>query len=134
MGRCFAIGVWLVCGLVFAAAVRLEAQATVHSMESADALFQAQVWENAAQAYKAIVDSDPGNGRAWLRLGSAFQRLERYPEAAAAYGEAARNGVESQRLALAERKAHPCEHQARYRELDFWVGEWDTGESAAPPQ
>ena len=28
-------------------------------------------------------------------------------------------------LQIAERLSHPCEHDERYRALDFWVGSWD---------
>jgi hypothetical protein len=28
-------------------------------------------------------------------------------------------------LQTSERLSHPCEHDARYRALDFWVGSWD---------
>ena len=28
-------------------------------------------------------------------------------------------------LALANRLTYPCEHEARYRALDFWIGSWD---------
>ena len=32
-----------------------------------------------------------------------------------------------------DRNARPCEHDARYRELDFWLGEWDARNANAPP-
>jgi tetratricopeptide (TPR) repeat protein len=32
-----------------------------------------------------------------------------------------------------DRNARPCEHDARYRELDFWLGEWDAKNANAPP-
>jgi hypothetical protein len=37
--------------------------------------------------------------------------------------------------AAAEANAHPCDHDARYRQLDFWLGEWDVranGTSTGP--
>lgn len=32
-----------------------------------------------------------------------------------------------------DRNARPCEHDAKYREFDFWVGEWDVRPAGAPP-
>ncbi len=32
-----------------------------------------------------------------------------------------------------DRNARPCEHDPKYRELDFWIGEWDARGVNAPP-
>jgi tetratricopeptide (TPR) repeat protein len=32
-----------------------------------------------------------------------------------------------------DRNARPCEHDSRYRELDFWLGEWEARGANAPP-
>jgi tetratricopeptide (TPR) repeat protein len=32
-----------------------------------------------------------------------------------------------------DRNARPCEHDPKYRELDFWIGEWDARGANAPP-
>lgn len=31
-----------------------------------------------------------------------------------------------------ERASHPCRHDERYRQFDFWVGEWDVRPNGAP--
>ena len=35
--------------------------------------------------------------------------------------------------AALDRNAHPCDHDALYRQLDFWLGEWDVVAANAPP-
>ena len=35
--------------------------------------------------------------------------------------------------AAMDRNARPCEHDAAYRQLDFWLGEWDVVAANAPP-
>jgi tetratricopeptide (TPR) repeat protein len=32
-----------------------------------------------------------------------------------------------------DRNARPCEHDARYRQIDFWLGEWEARNVNAPP-
>jgi Tetratricopeptide repeat len=56
--------------------------------EEAERLFREKSWEGAAKAYDAIVQADPKNGRAWLRLGIAREGLESYGEALAAMKKA----------------------------------------------
>ena len=34
--------------------------------------------------------------------------------------------------ATAERNARPCDFDARYRQFDFWIGEWDVAPTAGP--
>jgi tetratricopeptide (TPR) repeat protein len=36
-------------------------------------------------------------------------------------------------LAAIDRNARPCEHDPKYREFDFWLGEWDVRPANAPP-
>lgn len=36
-------------------------------------------------------------------------------------------------LAAIDRNARPCEHDPKYREFDFWLGEWDVRPASAPP-
>lgn len=58
------------------------------NMQEADALFQAQKWEEAAKAYEAITKADPSRGLAWYRLGFALNSLGRYEQGAAALRKA----------------------------------------------
>jgi hypothetical protein len=62
------------------------------AMKDADALYQAQKWAEAAKAYEAIVKSEPSNGRAWNRLGSALQSMGKYEQAIEAYQHSAQIG------------------------------------------
>lgn len=57
----------------------------VQSQQEADALFQAQDWAKAAQAYQAITQSEPANGRAWYRLGYALHALGKYDRSVEAF-------------------------------------------------
>jgi hypothetical protein len=51
----------------------------------AEAYFAKQDWPNAEKAYAAIVVADPGNGKAWFRLGVARQFQGKFKEAVEAY-------------------------------------------------
>lgn len=59
----------------------------VPTLEEADGLFQAQQWAEAADAYAARVEAEPGNGRAWYRLGMARLALDDGPGAIVALKE-----------------------------------------------
>jgi tetratricopeptide (TPR) repeat protein len=59
-------------------------QTEAGKMQEADALFQAQKWEEAAGAYEAITKAEPERGLAWYRLGFALNSLGRYKQGAAA--------------------------------------------------
>ena len=56
--------------------------------ETADALYGAQKWAEAAAAYEAITKSEPQNARAWYRLGFALQAQGKFEPAVAAYHHA----------------------------------------------
>lgn len=56
--------------------------------DKADEFFSASNWSDAAAAYTWLVQSDPKDGRSWLRLGFSLQNLGRYKEAITAYEEA----------------------------------------------
>ncbi len=58
------------------------------SPANAEALFQAGEWEKAIVANEAAVQAEPGNGRAWFRLGFSQVRLKRYDAAAASFDRA----------------------------------------------
>jgi tetratricopeptide (TPR) repeat protein len=55
------------------------------ALEKADSLYQKKDWAPAAKAYEAVVREDPGNGRAWYRLGVCRQSLGDYSGAVKAY-------------------------------------------------
>lgn len=44
------------------------------TLEEAEALFQAESWAEAAEAYAALVTADPNDGGAWFKLGFALYR------------------------------------------------------------
>src|SRR5437588_8850207 len=54
----------------------------------ADALFQAQRWEAAAEAYDAMTKAEPADGRAWFRLGVSLHKSGRFEAAVRAYQNA----------------------------------------------
>jgi tetratricopeptide (TPR) repeat protein len=60
-------------------------------VQAADALFQAQKWEESIKAYEAITKSEPANNRAWYRLAYSLQATGKYHEAIAAYQKIAAN-------------------------------------------
>lgn len=55
------------------------------AMQQAAALLQARKFDEAAQAYQAIVKADPQNGDAWHRLGVALGSQQKYEQAVQAY-------------------------------------------------
>ena len=52
---------------------------------TADGYFLKQDWPNAEKAYASLVEAEPGNGKAWYRLGVARQSQKKYKEAVEAY-------------------------------------------------
>lgn len=50
-------------------------------------------WEEAVRFHRALVESQPGNGRAYYHLGYALGQLGKFSEEVAAYHEAIRVGV-----------------------------------------
>jgi tetratricopeptide (TPR) repeat protein len=56
--------------------------------EQADALFEAQQWEQAAKAYEAVTSSEPENGAAWFRLGYSLHLLGEIERALPAHQKA----------------------------------------------
>ncbi|MFM9904768.1 MAG: tetratricopeptide repeat protein [Pyrinomonadaceae bacterium] len=57
-------------------------------LTKANELFQAQDWEKAAQAFEAVSNADPGNARAWYRLGISLHKLGLYERAIVAHQQA----------------------------------------------
>ena len=64
-------------------------------MSKAGDLLNAKNFAGAAEVYKQVVDADPANGMAALRLGMALGSLGKVEEAEAAYLQAAANGQEA---------------------------------------
>lgn len=146
--------------------------------EEADALFNAQKWADAANAYKTITKNDPKNVRAWYRLGYASHAIGDFGQAASSYERAVEIGGNPNAMynlacayarlnnkdkafewlnksvsrgffgpaklqndtdlvalhddarfkdtvMLADKKVHPCQFAAEYKQFDFWVGEWN---------
>lgn len=56
--------------------------------QTAEALYTAQKWAEAAVAYDQITKSEPQNARAWYRLGFALHALGKFEQAVAAYNHA----------------------------------------------
>lgn len=64
-------------------------------MSKAGNLLNAKDYEGAAAAYKEILDADPTNGNAALRMGAALNGAGKLEEAKAAFETAAANGQEA---------------------------------------
>jgi tetratricopeptide (TPR) repeat protein len=102
-------------------------------------------YEQAVEAYKRI-ENDPQLGpsalyreaasmAAWNKKDDAIALLDRAvaaglaqpdlfqkdPDLVSLHGDPAFKKV----IDRADAVAHPCVHQAEYREFDFWLGEWD---------
>lgn len=86
-----------VAGKYEAAAVADEAKGIIPQvlMQKAGTLLNAKDYAGAAAAYKTIVDADPTNGVAALRLGMALNGKGDLAEAKAAFEVAAANGQEA---------------------------------------
>jgi tetratricopeptide (TPR) repeat protein len=50
--------------------------------QAAQALWQAQKWDESVKAYQSLTKNEPNNGIAWLRLGSSLLSLNKFNEAA----------------------------------------------------
>ncbi len=64
-------------------------------MSKAGNLLNAKDYEGAAAAYKEVLDADPTNGNAALRMGAALNGAGKLEEAKAAFETAAANGQEA---------------------------------------
>lgn len=116
--------------------------------EEADALFDAEKWSEAAEAYAAIWEAaeDPAKVplRVAARAAKAHLRLDHRDEALDWLKRGVDIGLplpfldgdpdlaglrDDERFAdlrkVAERKTFPCRHEPRYRDFDFWIGSWD---------
>jgi tetratricopeptide (TPR) repeat protein len=66
--------------------------------QAADALYQAQKWSEAAEAYRLVTKADPANARAWHRLGASLHALSKYSEAVTAFQKAIEIGRNPQSM------------------------------------
>jgi hypothetical protein len=73
------------CLALVAVVGSLRGPAMAMTPQEADALFQKQDWAGATKAYEEIVKAEPGNGRAWYRLGVSRHSQGDYAGAAQAY-------------------------------------------------
>ena len=64
-------------------------------MSKAGSLLNAKDYEGAAAAYREVLEADPSNGNAALRLGAALNGAGKLDEAKAAFEQAAANGQEA---------------------------------------
>jgi tetratricopeptide (TPR) repeat protein len=104
-----------------------------------------QQYEEAVAAYKHLEKDANYAPRALYREAASLARLNRKDDALAALDKAVDAGFVRLQLlqqdpdlaslrddpkfrqivAKVDTMVHPCEHQAEYRQFDFWIGEWD---------
>ena len=77
----------LVAGLA-ANVIALAATIAQPPPTTADDYFARGLWGRAADAYQRVVETEPGNGQAWYRLGACYHNLERFERSARAYAVA----------------------------------------------
>jgi tetratricopeptide (TPR) repeat protein len=156
--------------------------ALAQSREEADALYAESKWQEAAQAYQAVVDGAQDDSAAWFGLAQAQHQLAEYEAAVNAYRKALDAGFQppmrvhyhlaraymslgdteqaleqieaiaaiggiSHRVLLAVTELEPLNdnprylaiieqltpcNTPRYRDFDFWLGEWDVTPANAP--
>lgn len=115
--------------------------------DEAAQLFEARQWDKAADAYQSIVDREPANALALIRLARA--RAANGEEAAALAALkawfASGNGSFQAAMSLPEFELlradprftaivephRPC-NTPEFRQFDFWLGDWDVESAAAP--
>jgi hypothetical protein len=103
----------IACLIVAVASLPVLAQTQPAGAQDADALFQAQKWAEAAQAYEAITKAEPSNGRAWNRLGMSLSATGKYEQAIDAFQHAAQvasNPIVMYNLASVYSKVKDKEH------------------------
>lgn len=132
---------WLVCLLL------VSMNASGVTLEEAAQRFEAKDWPAAAAAYQEIVDREPANALALIRLARSRAANGEATEAIAALSgwfatgggsyKAAMNLPEFALLrsdprfvALVE-PMKPC-NTPEFRQFDFWVGDWNVESAAAP--
>ncbi len=68
------------------------AQTPTPTAQEANALYQAQKWEAAAQAYEALARADPSKAPYWYRLGFSLNSTGKYAQALGAFQKAVEVG------------------------------------------
>ena len=68
--------------------------AMAQTREDADALYVESKWQEAADAYQAVVTGNPQDSAAWFGLAQANHQLEKYGQAAKAYRKAEETGFQ----------------------------------------
>lgn len=78
--------------------VETEAQELIPQVYTAqgNSLLKNKDYDGAVAAYQKIIDADPANGSAYIRLGAAYSAAGKLAEAEAAFTSAMQNGQESQ--------------------------------------
>ena len=89
----------ILVSILFAAGVAAQAPVWAE-MKTANDLLTSQKFAEAADAYAAIVKSDPANGPAWFQLGSARYSLKQYDAAAAAFKKMRRSAEMALRCSI----------------------------------
>lgn len=95
----------LLGGLLFAPGVRAQAAPPSEAAAAAAALYQSGDWAAAAEAYRGVVDADPSDGLAWLRLGRALIETGREDEALAAFDRVPGTGLQTPFLYVFQARA-----------------------------
>ena len=96
----------------------------------ASAAYDAKDWAKAEQLYTQIAGAEPGNGRAWYRLGVARRGLGQNPQAIVAFQKALEAGA---RPSLAEYQIAVCYAAAQDRDNAFRFLERATEHGFADP-
>ena len=82
------------------------AEATAPDAEAANRHYQAEDWPAVAEAYAAITHVEPGNARAWYRLGIAYRYLGEFKLAAESLDQAQAAGSPAATIAFEKAKIH----------------------------
>jgi hypothetical protein len=123
------------------------AQARGATPDEAARLFEARRWGEAAAAYQSVVEREPGNALAIVRLArsraangedaAALEALKSWFATGSASFQAAMTLPEFESLRADPRftaivEPHrPC-NTPEFRQFDFWLGDWDVESVAAP--
>jgi hypothetical protein len=131
----------LLCGVLLAG------QAASSTIEEAHALFDAKQWAQAAAAYQSIVDREPGNALAIIRLARSRAANGESAPAIEALRAWFATGGGSYQVAMSLPELQPLHADPRftalmeplkpcqapeYRQFDFWLGDWDVESPASP--
>src|SRR5688572_7938560 len=115
--------------------------------DEAAKLFEAQRWGEAAAAYQSIVDREPANAPALIRLArsraangedaAALDALKTWLASGSGSFQVAMALPEFEALRAGPRFAaivephRPC-NTPEFRQFDFWLGDWDVEAASAP--